>query len=71
MTLLELSAQYGERAAVIRERITELHGLARQEADPETALFFRRRAAELLPLWREARNLACLTAHYYDRRDTQ
>ena len=67
MTLLEMSVQYAERAAAIRERITMLRGMERQESDLETARSLRRR--ELLPLWREARDLARLTAHYYDRED--
>ena len=67
MTLLEMSVQYAERAAAIRERITMLRGMERQESDLETARSLRRRVAELLPLWREARDLARLTAHYYDR----
>ena len=69
MTLLEMSVQYAERAAAIRERITMLRGMERQESDLETARSLRRRVAELLPLWREARDLARLTAHYYDRED--
>lgn len=69
MTLLEMSVQYAERAAAIRERITILRGMERQESDPETARSLRRRVAELLPLWQEARDLARLTAHYYDRED--
>ena len=63
MTLLEMSVQYAERAAAIRERITMLRGMERQES----ARSLRRRVAELLPLWQEARDLARLTAHYYDR----
>ena len=31
MTLLEMSVQYAERAAAIRERITMLRGMERQE----------------------------------------
>ena len=69
MTLLEMSVQYAERAAAIRERITMLRGMERQESDLETARSLRRRVAELLPLWQEARDLARLTAHYYDRED--
>ena len=65
MTLLEMSVQYAERAAAIR--ITMLRGMERQESDLETARSLRRRVAELLPLWQEARDLARLTAHYYDR----
>ena len=52
MTLLEMSVQYAERAAAIRERITMLRGMERQESDLETARSLRRRVAELLPLWR-------------------
>ena len=64
MTLLEMSVQYAERAAVIRERIVTLRGLERQETDPEAARVLRRRIATLLPLWQEARDLSRLTAHY-------
>ena len=46
-----------------------LRGMERQESDLETARSLRRRVAELLPLWQEARDLARLTAHYYDRED--
>ncbi len=43
MTLLEMSVQYAERAAAIRERITMLRGMERQESDLETARSLRRR----------------------------
>ena len=46
-----------------------LRGMERQESDPAAARLLRRRVAELLPLWQEARDLACLTAHYYDREE--
>lgn len=69
MTLLEMSVQYAERAAAIRERITMLRGMERQESDPAAARLLQRRMAELLPLWQEARDLACLTARYYDREE--
>ena len=64
MTLLEMSVVYAEHAAVIRSRIVELRGLTRQETEAVQAL--KRRVAALLPLWQEARDLARLTAHYYD-----
>lgn len=66
MTLLEMSVVYAEHAAVIRSRIVELRGLTRQETDPEAVQALKRRVAALLPLWQEARDLARLTAHYYD-----
>lgn len=67
MTLLEMSASYRDSAAAIHGRITELRLLERAQADPEAAFRLRRRIDELTPLWREARELAALTAHYYDR----
>ena len=45
----------------------ELRTLERAQEDPEEAFRLRRRIDELSPLWREARELAALTAHYYDR----
>ena len=67
MTLLEMSAAYRDNAAAIHGRIVELRVLERAQADPEAAFRLRRRIDELTPLWREARELAALTAHYYDR----
>ena len=69
MTLLEMSASYRSSAAAIHGCIVELRGQERAQADPEAAFRLRRRIDELTPLWREARELADLTAHYYDRRD--
>lgn len=67
MTLLEMSVHYADHAATLRSRITELRSRERQETDPAAALLLRRRIAALLPLWQEARDLARLTAHYYDK----
>ena len=66
MTLQQLSYQYQEQARVLHQRIVELRGLTRQETDPEAVQALKRRVAALLPLWQEARDLARLTAHYYD-----
>lgn len=67
MTLLELSAGYQASAAAIRSRMAELRAAVREAKDPETARALRQRMAELAPLLREMRELADLTAHYYDR----
>ena len=67
MTLLEMSAAYRSSAAAIHGRIVELRTLERAQEDPEAAFRLRRRIDELTPLWREARELAALTEHYYDR----
>ena len=56
MTLLEMSALYAESAAALRRRIGELRQAARELKDEE-----------LTPLLQETRELAALTAHYYDR----
>lgn len=67
MTLLELSVQYADSAAAIRGRIAELRAAERAQPDDEAARLLRLRIQALLPLWREMRELAALTAHYYDR----
>ena len=67
MTLLEMSALYADSAAVIRLRIKELRSAAQAETDAAAAQALRRRVAELEPILREARDLAAVTAHYYDR----
>lgn len=71
MTLSEMSERYAERAVRIHGRITELRREARLAHDPETVMALQRRVAALLPLWQEARELARLTAHYYDNRRSQ
>lgn len=68
MTLLEMSACYRDNAAAIHGRILELRALEHAQSDPAEAARLRRRIYELTPLWREARELAALTAHYYDKR---
>ncbi len=67
MTLLEMSVFYADSAARIRLRIAELRALRRQSADAEAARSLDARIAELTPLLRESRELAVLTARYYDR----
>ena len=67
MTLFEMSAQYHESAAALRTRIAQLRQVERSEADAEAAAAARRRIGTLLPMLRECRELAGLTAHYYDR----
>ncbi|WP_295583098.1 hypothetical protein [uncultured Oscillibacter sp.] len=66
MTLFELSFTYEEGAAAIRGRIRELRRLELDQEDPAAARALRRRIDELLPLWRDMREMARRTAHYYD-----
>lgn len=67
MTLLEMSALYAESAAALRRRIGELQQAARELKDEEDRRLLRRRITELTPLLQETRELAALTAYYYDR----
>ena len=67
MTLLEMSALYAESAAALRRRIGEPRQAARELKDEEDRRLLQRRITELTPLLREMRELAVLTAHYYDR----
>lgn len=67
MTLLEMSVFYADSAALLRTRMAELRAAERAAADPETARRLRLRAEALRPLLRESRELAVLTARYYDR----
>ena len=67
MTLLELSAQYAAEADALRRRMAELRAAERAAADPEEARRLRQRRDSLRPLLREMRELAVLTARYYDR----
>ena len=69
MTLLEMSVCYQDSADAIHGRIAELRVLERAQKDPEEAFRLPRRIAAVTPLWREARELAAVTAHYYDRSD--
>lgn len=67
MTLLELSASYADSAAAIRSRILLLQAQERAADDPDEVYRLRQRIEVLRPLMREMRDLAILTARYYDR----
>jgi len=67
LTLLELSAHYAGSAALIRERMLLLQAEERAAEDPDAARQLRQRIETLRPLLQEMRELAVLTARYYDR----
>ena len=67
MTLAEMSGLYAESAAALRQRVAELRQSAREQEDEAERYVLRRRIAELTPLLQETRELAALTARYYDR----
>ena len=41
--------------------------MEKSQTDAESARQLRRRIAELIPIWREMREIAALTNRYYDR----
>ena len=67
MTLIEMSVTYQAGADALRQRIRLLRTLARSQTDAEAVRDLNARIAALQPLLREARELAALTRHYYDR----
>ncbi|MBQ0037510.1 MAG: hypothetical protein KBS74_02445 [Clostridiales bacterium] len=68
MTLQQLSPQYAAGAMAIQERIRQLTLQIQQSDDPAEIQVLNRRINDLRPLERQTRELANLTARYYDRR---
>lgn len=66
MTLLEISEEYRQEEARLKERIGELRKLRRSCA-PSERFRLDRRISELTALRRETRELATLLEHYYER----
>lgn len=67
MLLAELSLSYRHSAELLRQRIKQLREEQKNQPDREARRQLERRMAELEPLLREMRELAVLTARYYDR----
>lgn len=67
MRLLELSDAYRESEEALRGRMRELRRAVAVQPDPEQQRRLRRRIAQLQPLAREMRQLAVLTACYYEK----
>ena len=67
MTLAELSKCYEAAAVPLRQRLSQLRRLLAEETDPEEIWHLQRRIAELTPMLTLLKDLAELTAHYYDR----
>ena len=66
MTLFELSIEYRAQADVLRKRLGELRGRL-PELDQDQRSTMEARIRMLTIMWREARDLAVLCEHYYDR----
>ena len=67
MTLFELSAEYQANAAVLRERTLLLERQQREAADEASRVRLASRIKLLRTMWGEARELAVLCEHYYDK----
>ena len=67
MKLSELAPLYRAGEEVILERIRELTEQMEGAADPEEIRALGRRIGELKPMMRQCRELAELTARYYER----
>ncbi|MBO4854295.1 MAG: hypothetical protein J5482_04050 [Oscillospiraceae bacterium] len=67
MKLSELSPAYEAGAQIITERIRDLSAQVRAADDPDQIQRLKRRIRELRPMQSQSRELAELTAHYYER----
>lgn len=66
MTLQELSVQYRTGAEILRQRVRLLERRVALE-DEHGRRLIEERIRHLETMWREARDLAVLCEHYYDR----
>lgn len=67
MTLAELSVEYRHHAAVLKTRIDELEQRRRASRSKQERAQLERRIRLLSAMHRDAKELAALTEHYYDR----
>ena len=67
MTLQELSVEYRAHAETLSARVKELEQRLEQTKNPRERCLLQDRIRMLSTMVREARELAVLTEHYYDR----
>lgn len=67
MTLRELSVQYRTGAETLGQRVRQLEELRAAEPDEQSRRLLEERIHRLETMRREARDLAVLCEHYYDR----
>lgn len=67
MTLKELSEEYSAGAETIKARIRELSAQEAAAEDEPDRLLLRSRIRLLTSMWRDMREVAALTEHYYER----
>ena len=69
MTLKQISRDYEEAAALLRQRLRLLRQKLAEAEDPEDIWHLKRRIAELTPILTQMNELKELTERYYDRGD--
>ncbi len=67
MALSELSKDYAFAAALLQKRLRLLRQMETEAEDAQALFQIRRRILILTPMLTQMRELAELTAHYYDR----
>ena len=67
MTLTELSVEYRAHADALAGRIRQLEAALGQTEDPDQRCHLQDRIRMLSTMLREARELAVLLEHYYDK----
>lgn len=67
MTLQELSEEYSAGAEMIRARIRELTAQEDAAEEEQERLLLHSRIRLLSSMWRDMREVAALTGHYYER----
>ena len=67
MTLRQISEDYENAAALLRQRLRLLRQMLADAEDPEDIWHLKRRIAELTPMLTQMNELKELTEHYYDR----
>jgi uncharacterized membrane protein YccC len=67
MTLKQISRDYEEAAALLRQRLRLLRQKLAEAEDPEDIWHLKRRIAELTPILTQMNELKELTERYYDR----
>lgn len=67
MSLYELSQEYCAGAEALGRRIRELKALEKQVEDDAARLSLHGRIRMLSSMWRDMREIAVLTEHYYER----
>lgn len=67
MALKDLSPGYRQAAALLKTRLRELRILMKEQTDPDQLCMLRYDYLKCTQMYRECKDLAELTEHYYER----